>query len=270
MNRKLPKNHGTCPHCKSKYFVRPFQLAYNTILLTKSQKEELAQFDSWCDLYVPSVVSLADRLSAVTSARIAGTGAAGAWATVRETAARSVVKDFPEMFQLLGTDGIERALAGEALLLMSWKAVPLVGMTRRDTLEVAVELRNRFGRLPSAGDIAWGCFNRAIGNPANHSLLIPLYHAQAMHLAAEGRPYAYVARQSWVVWAEQRRNIDGTVEVLPFSECPASKQAASRTYTIDEVLKSPPIPCDDCEASPLAGSGPGWCRCTLSIKSRPY
>lgn len=112
------------------------------------------------------------------------------------------------------------------------------------------------------GDFKWRLFQEALSrNAANRQALSSIYHQMAIHLVDEEKN----PNQCLVLSHEQElyefkelgfRKVKISTSPDSCSKCSDQK---NKVFTIDDALKSEPLPCKKCE------SHYGFCRCTYSV-----
>jgi len=261
MARKLPKTRGKCPLCAKIFFIRPDQCLFGRTLLTAAEKESLYEFD-WRsrDLHYCGITD-EDIRRVTLSANIQKSGPAGALAGLVQTAALRLAVGDQKLLDEVGIDGI--FAARDAVRHLARDAAGY-GLEMGLALQVCRRLRGTLARTPSAADIALGLYHEAVRRFPEPRDQKSLYFGMAMLVASDGRDCWHLLKESHRAEARawKQSGIE-RIEVHPDPECDASVRASQRTYTVEEVLTDPPIPCKECTESPLGDEGQPWCRCCL-------
>jgi predicted RNA-binding Zn-ribbon protein involved in translation (DUF1610 family) len=127
-------------------------------------------------------------------------------------------------------------------------------------------LRDRFGQEPGDGDVVWSLFHKALDGSMKGGDLQEvkmLYFEMALFLYQEGRGFSHLLEQSrkmeLVGYKEWGRPMQ--VEILAGGDsCESCKAQNGRILTVDEALKTMPLPNKGCTYE-LKPGRPGWCRC---------
>lgn len=127
-------------------------------------------------------------------------------------------------------------------------------------------LRQRFGQEPGDGDAVWSLFHEALDDSMKSGDLPELkmlYFEMALFLYQEGRQFFHLLEQSRKMeltgYEEWGRPMQ--VEILAGRDsCESCKAQNSRILTVDEALKTMPLPNRSCTYELERGKR-GWCRC---------
>jgi hypothetical protein len=126
------------------------------------------------------------------------------------------------------------------------------GLSDRHFDRVRERLRERFGQEPSDADVVWALLNEA-GD----------IFSMALFLYEEGRDFLQLLQRlrkmelmSYEGWGRPAQ-----VEILAGGDsCESCKAQNGRILTVDQALKTMPLPNNTCSYE-LEPGKPGWCRC---------
>ncbi len=148
------------------------------------------------------------------------------------------------------------------------------GVTDSEKRQVEIELTERFGQAPSRADLAWGAANLKTEQAMRkHDLeaLSHLYWFMSRQLFEEGRDYFAVAQDSERCYLQYLRNMGfAKVKVIGANDdfvCPACAAVQGKVFTIQQALKTMPIPVKECTSGAdgdhkKTGRRSGLCRCS--------
>ncbi len=256
MARKLPKQHGLCPACGERFYVRRDQWVFPSVLLSRAQKESLW----WLDHAFADLKELG-----VTEADLERVSLA--------------VRD--------GKHGIEQAIEGlhGAAMRMACSSEPDTAAAIPDRL--AARCRGAFRRMretpgksmlgcyqacrnllvggledPDESAIAWKALQSIKVAPDDHQGRSQLFFYMAMFLAYENKPCWMFLRE-----AARAKLLDDaqdgiTTEIQIHAgrdQCRACRRLDGRRMNLADAIKDPPVPCKGCTEPPLGESGDPWC-----------
>lgn len=142
------------------------------------------------------------------------------------------------------------------------------GITEKDYDKHESELSKRFGSKASYRDVIWKIFNELL--LVKHELqdLKMLYYQMALFLNEEGKDFFKILQQSAIMELKhmQKEGFVKKVKILATpNSCEACKKLNDKIFTIDEALKTLPIPCNEC--SYIMDNGKkGFCRCLYNAE----
>jgi len=143
-------------------------------------------------------------------------------------------------------------------------------MVRRYGLSSEAFQANRLAQPGGSDrDLLWGLLNQSVQELMRIGDLGALksrYYEMALFCAEEGRPFVHLLESSHDMELRSLLSIGGRrVSILSAgrgSACPACQRLDGKTYSIEEALKSKPLPCRDC-TTVVVGTAPGFCRCCV-------
>ena len=143
--------------------------------------------------------------------------------------------------------------------------VEYLGVTRKDFDRNRQELAKQFGFTPSVNDTIWRVLNSLIVPGRSHQELRFVYQEMADLVWKEGKdpkPYQAEAAKHELLEMKEGFDIFENVRVTTTTcnddlVCPACREFAKRTFTIDEALATLPVP-NGCQSEER-------CRCTYVI-----
>ncbi|MGO8763257.1 MAG: hypothetical protein ACLQUS_14830 [Desulfobaccales bacterium] len=149
---------------------------------------------------------------------------------------------------------------------MNWlKNLKHFGITENDYDVEKDILSNKFRVEASNKDIIWGLFNKLILNNAkDFQSLSMIYHEMAIFLNEHGEDsFHYLQKTSEMrLLGYKQEDFITEVEIVTFGErsCESCRRLQGRKYTINDALKTMPIPNKECSTT-LYNEKPGWCNC---------
>jgi len=156
-----------------------------------------------------------------------------------------------------------------AQLLSSLEAF---GISQSEFLNRKELLSKKYGREASDRDVAWGLYNERInreaksGAPDFHTLQM-LYYTMALFLDEEGKDSFSTlveAKKCELRALEKNFGAKRKVKILTAKEqsCPECQKLEGKIFTIDEALRSMPLPCKECTNPGYTDDDDkGFCRC---------
>jgi hypothetical protein len=138
------------------------------------------------------------------------------------------------------------------------------GFTIEEYTRMEAEMKRRFGREASTGDVIWGLYNNKLNRLIqinDFQSLRSIYYEMALFLNSEGKnPFQMLqqAAKMYLLDLKQEGYVK-KVEIIG-GECESCQQLTGKVYTIKEALEKMPIPNKDCTFH-LHGGKYGFCRC---------
>jgi len=136
------------------------------------------------------------------------------------------------------------------------------GIDEREYSKIERELTKKWGRATSAGDVIWAAFNKVLQEAMKRSdwqQMKVIYYGQARFLYEEGEEFFFIRQEA--AKSELRSYQESgvkKVEILAAPDsCDKCKALESKQMSIEQALKSLPIPVKDCAN--------GFCRCLYEV-----
>ena len=142
------------------------------------------------------------------------------------------------------------------------------GVSIDDAIAMRDELRDKFGQSPSGGDVAWGLIQGAkskVGGDA--SSLTQICYLAAEFLRGEGRDHRGAHLEATRMQIAECRSMGVASRIKVRSApgcCDACRAQDGLIMTIEDALKRPPVPCDQCTTYLHEGDKYPWCRCGIA------
>lgn len=141
------------------------------------------------------------------------------------------------------------------------------GISSKDIDSCKNQLRQKFGKEPSDGDVLWRLYNELalrflkIGDLEQ---LKTVYFEMALYLNESGKNCTETLQLSnkydLLNWRKMGyKNV--IIVTCGSSSCDNCNKNEGKTYTISEALKLKPLPCKDCTFK-LRDDKLPWCRCS--------
>jgi hypothetical protein len=254
--RKLPKQHGLCPSCGERFYVRRDQWVFPSVLLSRVQKESLRPLDdAFADLKQFGLVE--SDLEAVS------------------VAVREGRHDIDQAVQLLHAAAMRKVCASEPAIADGVPA-PLAPRCReafhrmRETpgksmLECYRACRNLIvdGVVePDVPAIAWKAMQSIKIAADDHHGRSQLFFNMAMFLAYENKPCWMLLREAVRAQLMDAAAVGSCsrIELIAGRDgCKACRRISGKRMNLVDAIKDPPIPCKGCSESPLGDEGDPWC-----------
>jgi hypothetical protein len=259
----LPKSYGTCKTCKQRFFVKPDQELFGSILLNREQNDQLKDFYGRLHQLRSWGTGDAAIREETQRARATGAGAVGALDGLRRRLAGEVLKSVRAEHQGIGPEG-----AIVVLETIDW----IKHVLRHTNCELALadiagdvaDLHVQFKSMPAYRDVAWRAFQRYQLAPPPGLSREAIQHAMAWHLYLEGKDCQAMQQRAFATEAK-RYALEGYKHLVILSgSCKACARLDNRRIAIEKFLAEPCIPCERCDNDQGDGSSVAWCNCCLS------
>jgi len=130
------------------------------------------------------------------------------------------------------------------------------------------ELTKKFGFTAALGDVAWSISNMMIAEAikkGDKDMIKAIHFQQAMYLHNTGRDCKKIQQ---LIFDDDLREIKKSefikkvsISTAKESACEHCKKLEGKIMTIDEALKTKPLPCGECSYKMSKRAKTGWCRC---------
>lgn len=256
MDRKLPKQHGLCPACGERFYVRRDQWVFSSVLLSRAQKESLRPLDdAFADLKELGVTE-ADLERVSLAVRDGKHGIEQAIEGLHGAAMRMVCSSEPDTAAAI-PDRLAARCRGAFRRMRETPGKSMLGCYQacRNLLVGGLE-------DPDESAIAWKALQSIKVASDDHHGRSQLFFYMAMFLAYENKPCWMFLRE-----AARARLLDdardgNTTEIQIHAgrdQCRTCQRLDGRRMKLADAIKDPPVPCKGCTEPPLGDSGDPWC-----------
>lgn len=154
---------------------------------------------------------------------------------------------------------------GDALAVDSLDNLEYRGITKNDFFDKKIKLSKQFGQEAESTDVIWALYNDLIARNLNNlNLLKGIYYEMALFLNKEGKDCLKMLQLSNEMELRYFRHFSfiKKVQIITCGEdsCEACRKLHNKVFTIDEALKTMPIPCKECTHK-IYDKKHGFCRC---------
>jgi predicted RNA-binding Zn-ribbon protein involved in translation (DUF1610 family) len=150
----------------------------------------------------------------------------------------------------------------DAICVDTFKNLAGFGTDESDFFTTKSELSKRFGKAASSTDTIWQLYNNIIAKAKHIGQVHTVYYQMALFRNRLGKPYFNLLQEA--IKAELKNMNIRIIELVKIknagNSCPACQQLDGKILSIDQALKTMPIPCESCTYE-LEGGPPGFCRC---------
>lgn len=256
MDRKLPKQHGLCPACGERFYVRRDQWVFPSVLLSRAQKESLWSLDhAFADLKELGVTE-ADLERVSLAVRDGKHGIEQAIEGLHGAAMRMVCSSEPDTAAAI-PDRLAARCRGAFRRMRETPGKSMLGCYQacRNLLVGGLE-------DPDDSAIAWKALQSIKVAPEDHHGRSLLFFGMAMFLSYENKPSLMLQREAVRAQLMDAAAKGGCseIEILKGRDgCKVCERLNGKHMSLTEAIQNPPIPCKGCSEPPLGDEGDPWC-----------